>query len=144
MQLDFNSTKNLLEKYKIPLVNSLLTKTSKEAVKLSKKIGFPLVLKISSPDIIHKSDIGGVKVGIENENELVKAYDEIIKNAKKKRAKIEGVVVQKMEQGKEVIVGMKDDPQFGPTIMFGLGGVFVEVMKDVSFRITPDDKKEAL
>jgi acetyl-CoA synthetase (ADP-forming) len=144
MQLDFDSTRKLLEKYKIPLVNSLLAKTKEESIKLSKKIGFPLVLKISSPEIIHKSDIGGVKAGIENKEELEKAYDEIINNVSKKKAKIDGIIVQKMEEGKEIIVGMKNDPQFGATIMFGLGGVFVEVLKDVSFRITPVDKKEAL
>jgi acetyl-CoA synthetase (ADP-forming) len=146
MQLDFNSTKKLLAKYKIPLVSSLLAKTSEEAVKLSKKIGFPLVLKISSSDIIHKSDIGGVKVGIENEEELVKGYDDIIKTVKKKKpkAKIEGIVMQKMEQGIEIIVGMKRDPQFGATILFGLGGILVEVLQDVSFRIAPVDKEQAL
>ncbi|MBW2965804.1 acetate--CoA ligase family protein, partial [Candidatus Woesearchaeota archaeon] len=146
MQLDFNKTRKLLEKYKFPLVDSFLAKTPEELIKFSQKTGFPVVLKISSPDIIHKSDIGGVKTGIENEEELIKAYDEIIKNVKKKnkRAKIDGVLIQRMEQGIEVIVGVKKDPQFGATILFGLGGVFVEVLRDVSLRIAPVDKKEAL
>jgi acyl-CoA synthetase (NDP forming) len=146
MQLDFNKTRKLLEKYKFPLVNSFLAKSPEELVKFSKKTGFPAVLKISSPDIIHKSDIGGVKTGIENEEELVKGYNEIIKNLKKrkKRAKIDGILIQKMEEGIEVIIGVKRDPQFGATILFGLGGVFVEILKDVSFRITPFNKKDAL
>jgi len=146
MLMDFNNTKKLLGKYKLPLVSSLLAKTKEDAIKLSKKIGFPLILKIFSPDIIHKSDVGGVKIGIGDEEALVQGYEEIIKNVKKKkpRAKIEGILLQKMEEGKEVIVGMKNDPQFGATIMFGLGGVFVEVLKDISFRIAPVDKKEAL
>ncbi len=146
MQLDFEKTKRLLERYKLPLVSSFLVKKLEQAIKLSKKIGFPLVLKISSPDIIHKSDIGGVKIGIEDEEELAKAYDEIIKDVKNKKpkAKIEGVLMQKRWKGKEVIVGMTRDPQFGSVLMFGLGGVFVEVLKDVSFRIAPVDKKEAL
>lgn len=142
--LDFEKTKKLLERFKLPLVNSVLVKKPEQLIKLSKKIGFPCVLKISAADIIHKSDIGGVKIGIKNEEELIKAYDEIIRNAKKKKAKLEGVLIQKMEQGKEVIIGMKNDSQFGPVIMFGLGGVFVEVLKDVSFRIAPVDKKQAL
>jgi len=101
MQLDFNKTRKLLEKYKFPLVNSFLARTQEELVKFSKKTGFPAVLKISSPDIIHKSDVGGVKTGIENEEELVRAYDEIIKNVKKgkKRLKIDGVLIQRMEEG---------------------------------------------
>lgn len=146
MQLNFEKTKRLLERYKLPLVSSFLVKKPEQAIKLSKKIDFPLVLKISSPDIIHKSDIGGVKTGIENEEELAKAYDEIIKAVKNKKpkAKIEGVLMQRVEKGKEVIVGMTQDPQFGSVLMFGLGGIFVEVLKDVSFRIAPVDKKEAL
>jgi acetyl-CoA synthetase (ADP-forming) len=144
MQLDFEKTKKLLERYKLPLVKSVLVRKPGQLVKLSKKIGFPLVLKISSTEAIHKSDIGGVKTGIENEEELVKAYDDIIDNIKKKKIKIEGALMQKMEHGKEIIVGMKRDPQFGATILFGLGGIFVEVLKDVSFRIAPVDKKEAL
>jgi acyl-CoA synthetase (NDP forming) len=85
--------------------------------------------------------MGGVKTNIQNEEELKAAFEAIKKSAKK--TKIEGILVQKMEQGKEVIIGMKQDPQFGPVIMFGLGGVFVEVLKDVSFRVAPIDKKEA-
>ena len=144
MQLNFENTKKISEKYKLPLVSSILVKKPEQLSKSAKKIGFPLVLKISSSDIIHKSDVGGVKVGIETEEELIEAYNDIIKNIKKKKIKIDGILMQKKEEGKEVIVGVKKDPQFGPVIMFGLGGVFVEVLKDVSFRITPVDKKEAL
>lgn len=144
MQLDFEKTKKLTVKYKLPLVSSVLIKKPEQLSKLAKKIGFPLVLKISSSEVIHKSDIGGVKVGIKNEEELFKSYDEIINKIRKKKIKIEGVLMQKKAEGEEVIVGVKRDPQFGYVIMFGLGGVFVEVLKDVSFRIAPVDKKEAL
>ena len=143
MQLDFDKTTELLKKYKIPLSKSILCKKLDEALKYSKKIGFPVVLKISSTEIIHKSDIGAVKTNINNEAELEKAYEEIEKNVKKKKAKIEGIILQKQITGKEIIIGGKKDPQFGPVIMFGLGGIFVEIFKDVSFRITPIDKESA-
>ncbi|MBW2982246.1 acetate--CoA ligase family protein [Candidatus Woesearchaeota archaeon] len=144
MQLDFEKTKKLFERYKLPLARSILIKKPEQLIKLTKKIGFPLVLKISSVDIIHKSDINGVKIGIENKEELIKAYNEIINNMKKRRVKIEGVLMQKMEEGKEIIIGVKRDIQFGPVLLFGLGGVFVEALRDISIRIAPVDKKEAL
>jgi acyl-CoA synthetase (NDP forming) len=105
-----------------------------------------VVLKIASADIIHKSDAGGVKVGLKNKREVEKAYGEIMKAAKGKfpKAKIEGAAVQKMARpGTEVIVGTFKDAQFGPVIMFGLGGIFVEVLKDVSFRIVPIERRDA-
>lgn len=123
-----------------------MAKTEDEAVEYAKKIGFPVVLKIVSPDVVHKSDVGGVKVNIKNEEEIRKAYNEILENVKKHvpDARIEGILVQEMAPwGTEVIVGSTRDPQFGPTVMFGLGGIFVEILKDVTFRVAPIGTDEA-
>jgi acyl-CoA synthetase (NDP forming) len=130
----------------IKVVATRLVKTQQEAVVISSKIGFPLVLKIASPDITHKTDAGGVKVGLKSAEDVKKAYVEIMASVRKKypKAKIEGVAVQKMARpGIEVIIGMFKDAQFGPVIMFGLGGIFVEVLKDVSFRLIPIVKRDA-
>lgn len=138
--------KALCKEYGISVTRSELAKNEKEAVKLAGLIGYPVVLKIVSPDIIHKSDVGGVKVNIKNAKEVGDAYNEILHNAKKSspRAKVVGVLVQEMApQSTEVIVGAVKDPQFGPTIMFGLGGIFVEVLKDVTFRVAPITEDEA-
>jgi acetate---CoA ligase (ADP-forming) subunit beta len=123
-----------------------LAKTGKEAITAAKKFGFPVVLKIMSPDILHKTDVGGVKLNLNNEEEVGKAFDEIISAAKKHnpKAKIDGVSVQPMARsGIEVIIGMNKDLQFGPVLMFGLGGILVEVLKDVSFRIVPLTRRDA-
>lgn len=139
-------SKNFLRQCGIPVVEARLARTQKEAVFLSQKIGFPVVLKIASPDIVHKSDSGGVKLGLKSVSEIRMAYREIMDAIKKQnpRAVIDGVTVQKMAKpGIEVIVGASKDPQFGPVLMFGLGGVFVEVLKDVSFRIIPVSRKDA-
>lgn len=145
-QLNIIKTIKLLEKYTISFSPSKLATTPQQAAKIAQQIGFPVVLKIISPDILHKSDIGGVKVGLENQEQVIAAYNEILKNVKKKarKAKIDGILVQKIESGLEVIVGMRRDPQFGPVLLFGLGGVFVEILKDTSLRITPVDKNQAL
>ncbi|OGO00734.1 MAG: acetyl-CoA synthetase [Chloroflexi bacterium RBG_13_51_52] len=130
----------------IKTVETRLAKSQKEAVEISGEIGFPVVLKIASPDITHKTDAGGVKVGLKSAAEVKKAYAEIMASVRRKfpKAKIEGVTVQSMaKQGIEVIVGMFKDAQFGPVIMFGLGGIFVEVLKDVSFRLIPIVKRDA-
>ena len=145
-QLNFEKTKRILEKYKLPLVKSALIKSEKQIPSFASKTGFPAVLKISSPDIIHKSDIRCVKINLQNQEQVVAAYTEIIKNAKgkKPRAKIEGLILQKQISGQEIIVGMKRDPQFDVVLMFGLGGIFVEILKDVAFRIAPIEKQEAI
>jgi len=130
----------------IPVVEAKLAKTKTEAIALSRKMGFPAVLKIVSPDIIHKSDSGGVKLGLANAAQVGRAYTEIMAAAKKSspKAAISGVSVQKMARpGVEVIMGMTKDAQFGPVLMFGLGGVFVEVLKDVAFRIVPLVRRDA-
>ncbi|MBI2129616.1 acetate--CoA ligase family protein [Candidatus Woesearchaeota archaeon] len=143
--LSFIETKKILKKYKMPYPPSELAKSELEARKIADKIGYPVVLKIDSPDIVHKSDVGGVIADIKSGEDAAAAYLKIIKNAGKiKNARINGIIVQKMERGTAVIVGMKRDAQFGPALMFGLGGIFVEIMKDVSFRIAPIDKNEAL
>jgi acyl-CoA synthetase (NDP forming) len=139
-------SKELLKKAGIPVVEAKLARSKKEAVSISKKMGFPVVLKISSPDVIHKSDSGGVRLGLVNATQAGKAYSEIISSIKKAypKALIEGVSVQRMAPpGVEVIVGMSKDPQFGPVLMFGLGGILVEVLKDVSFRIVPVTERDA-
>ena len=140
-------SKIFLKQAGIPVIETKLAKTLKEAVAISQKMGFPIALKIASPDIVHKSDSGGVKLSLQNVAEVKAAFKEIVDGAQKinPSASIEGVSVQKMAKpGTEVIVGTSKDPQFGPVIMFGLGGIFVEVLKDVSFRIIPLSKKDAL
>jgi acyl-CoA synthetase (NDP forming) len=130
----------------ISTTRTLLASSQKEALALSEEIGFPVVLKVASPDITHKTDAGGVKVGLKNRAEVRRAYAEIVASARQKfpHAKIDGVSVQGMARpGIEIIIGMFQDPQFGPVIMFGLGGIFVEVLKDVAFRIIPIIPRDA-
>jgi len=145
-QFKFKKMVNLLEKYKIKFFKSKMVKDLDAAAAAAKKFGFPVVLKVISKDIIHKSDVGGVVTGIMDEKKVKEGFLKIMKNIKRKvpKAKIEGVLVQKQCKGEEIIIGMKRDKQFGPVIMFGLGGIFVEVMKDVVFRICPVDRKMAI
>jgi acetate---CoA ligase (ADP-forming) subunit beta len=138
--------KNIFKQIGVKTVQTRLASSQKEAVEFSNEIGFPAVLKIYSPDITHKTDAGGVKVGLKNAAEVRKAYKEIMSSVKEKfpKAKIEGVSVQPMARpGVEIIIGMFKDPQFGPVIMFGLGGIFVEVLKDVAFRLIPIENRDA-
>lgn len=139
-------SKKLLERAGIPVVETRLVRTKRETISVSKEMGFPVVLKITSPDIVHKSDSGGVKLGIANATQAGKAYSEIMLSIKQRYpgAIIHGLTVQKMAPpGIQVIVGMSKDPQFGPVLMFGLGGILVELLKDVSFRIVPVTKRDA-
>ena len=145
MLTEFES-KRILKQVGISVVQTRLARTQKEAVSFTQKMGFPVALKINSPDIVHKSDSGGVKLSLNNAADVKKAYDEIVKKVKKQypQAAIHGVSVQRMlRSGTEVIIGTSKDPQFGPVIMFGLGGIFVEVLKDVSFRVIPVERKDA-
>ena len=138
--------KELLKEYGIPVPDFKLIKSEDEITGLAKKINFPIVMKIVSPDIIHKTDAGGVKLNINDEKEARLAYQGIISKAKKynKNAKISGVIVYSMvPQGTEIIIGMMKDPHFGPVAMFGLGGIFVEILKDISFRILPIEERDA-
>ena len=137
----------VLEAYSFPTPKSILCTTERECMDAAKQIGYPLVMKIVSPDIIHKSDAGGVKVGIKTDDELRNSFRTITENALKYKsdAKIKGALVQEMvKSAKETILGASQDPTFGPVIMFGLGGIYVEVLKDVVFRIVPIDEQEAM
>jgi acyl-CoA synthetase (NDP forming) len=139
-------SKQLLRTLGIRTTEMALATTEEEAVALGREIGYPCVLKVSSPDITHKSDAGGVKVGLANEREVAQAYQAIMSACAEKfpDAVIEGVTVQNMAPpGLEVIVGMATDPQFGPVLMFGLGGVWVELLEDVSFKIVPLTRTDA-
>lgn len=139
-------SKKILEEAGLPVASTRLAADAAEAARIAADIGFPVVMKIVSPDVPHKSDAGGVKVGIESEEGVRSAFEEIVSNVKERlpNAKIEGVAVQKMApQGTEVIIGVSKDPQFGPVVMFGLGGIFVEVLKDVAFRIVPLEERDA-
>jgi acyl-CoA synthetase (NDP forming) len=138
--------KDLLGQAGINVVETKLAATREKAVSLSRQMGFPVAMKIVSPEVIHKSDAGGVKLGIKTAKQVEKAWDEIQKNIKKQYpdAKIQGISVQKMARpGVEIIIGVSKDPQFGPVIMFGLGGIMVEILKDVSFRIVPLARRDA-
>jgi len=133
--------------YGIPVTAFRVAKTEEEAVKFARDIGYPVVLKIISPNIIHKSDVGGVILNLKTPEEVRRAYREILTNVKKHKAdaEIKGILVQEMApKSIEVIVGATKDPQFGPALMFGLGGVFVEILKDVTFRIAPISEGDAL
>ncbi len=138
--------KQLLKNGGLSVVDTRLATSKEQAVTIAKELGFPVVMKIASADVVHKTDAGGVKLGIKTAAAVGKAYDEIVKSVKAAvpNAKIEGVSVQAMARpGVEVIIGMSKDAQFGPVLMFGLGGVLVEILKDVSFRIVPLVKRDA-
>ncbi len=139
-------SKEFLKAAGISVVDTRLAKSKEEAISISRKFGFPVVLKIASPDIVHKSDAGGVRLGLKTASEVGKAYGQILQAVKQNypEARVHGVAVQKMARpGVEVIIGMSKDAQFGPVLMFGLGGILVEVLKDVSFRIVPLSRRDA-
>jgi acyl-CoA synthetase (NDP forming) len=138
--------KQILSEAGINCTDTRLAVTKDEAVAISEKIGYPVVLKISSVDITRKSDAGGVKVNLTDKAAVEAAYDAIMTSCTDKHpdADIEGIAVQGMAKvGTEVIIGMTNDPSFGPVLMFGLGGIFVEVLKDVAFRIVPLEANDA-
>src|SRR5438105_12562332 len=139
-------SKQVLHDAGIPVALAILARDAQRAAKAAEEAGFPAVLKVVSPDVAHKSDVGGVRLGLQSKEEVEQAFAEIMVAVKAAQpdARIEGVAVQKMAPaGTEVIIGMSKDPQFGPVMMFGLGGVFVEVLKDVAFRIVPLEPKDA-
>jgi acetyl coenzyme A synthetase (ADP forming)-like protein len=138
--------RNIAEAYGLRVPKSELATNADEAVQFAEQIGYPVVMKIASPDILHKSDIGGIKVGVTNASDVRDAFDLLVYRATRYMpdAQIWGVQMQEMVTGaKETIIGMNRDPQFGPMIMFGLGGIYVEVLKDVTFRIAPLTEQEA-
>jgi len=129
-----------LKAYNFPVIKSFLAKNESQALEVASKIGFPVVLKIVSPDILHKFDYGGVKLNLKNQGDVRRAYHEIQESVrtKKPEARITGIIVEEMAPpGKEIILGMNRDPQFGPILMFGLGGIYVEALEDVTFRLAP-------
>lgn len=145
-QLTELEAKEWLREAGIPVVETKLARTKGQAMALSQQLGFPAALKISSPDVVHKSDAGGVKLNLKSQRQVGEAYHQIMTSVHQKHpdARIEGVTVQPMARpGVEVIIGMSKDPQFGPVLMFGLGGVWVELLKDVSFRIVPIVSRDA-
>jgi acetyltransferase len=139
--------KEILRAYDFNVLGGHLARTGDEAVETAERIGYPVVLKISSPDIIHKSDFGGVRINLANAEQVRDAFDLMMLRIQKRapNAHLRGAYVEKMGQrGREVILGMTRDPQFGPMLMFGLGGIFVEVMKDVTFHLAPITAEEAM
>jgi len=144
--LNEEEARQVISAYGFRIPKSILATSEIEAVKAAEEIGYPVVIKISSPDILHKSDFGGVRIGIKNEREVRNCFCDITQKARRLMpdAEIKGVLVQQMiTGGKEVILGMSRDPQFGPLLMFGLGGIYIEILKDVSFRIAPIGLNEA-
>ncbi|MCC4767767.1 acetyl-CoA synthetase [Methanosarcina sp. DH1] len=137
---------DILKAYGIPVIKTRFAKTAEEAIIAAEEIGYPLVMKVVSPQISHKSDIGGIKLSLQNAAEVKTAYQDMIDNIQKKLpdAYLEGVQLQPMlSGGKEVILGMVHDPTFGPMLMFGLGGIYIEILKDIQFAIVPVDEREA-
>lgn len=140
-------TRPILSAYGIPLIEGGLASSIQEGQKLAKSLGYPVVMKAASAQILHKSEAGVVNVGVADDKSFAETYNDLIKKARgyKANAVIDGILVEKMaSKGEEVIIGMKRDPSFGPMIMFGMGGVFVELFKDVAFRIAPVGKNEAM
>lgn len=142
-------SKVILKKYAIKVPGYALVNSAKEATKAAKKLGYPLVMKVVSPQILHKTDVGGVKVGLQNERDVKKAFTDMYSRlSKKKGVHLKGILLEKMvPQGVELIVGLQNDSQFGPVIMVGLGGILTEIFKDVAFRMLPisiDDAKSML
>jgi acetyltransferase len=139
--------KEILRAYEFNILDGHLAHNADEAVEIAERIGYPVVLKISSPDIIHKSDFGGVRINLANAEQVRDAFDLMMLRIQKRapNAHLRGGFVEKMgTRGREVILGMTRDPQFGPMLMFGLGGIFVEVMKDVTFHLAPITAEEAM
>jgi len=141
----YTEAKKLLEIWNIPVTETKVAKNQKEAVQAANSIGFPVVMKIFSPDVIHKSDSGGVITDLRTEKEVIQAFDKMTENYRKSKSsvRIDGVIIEKMLSGVEVIIGVTKDSQFGHVLMFGMGGVLVELLKDISFRLIPIDPVDA-
>jgi len=143
--LTVQESKGILEKEGFPVNPTGFGQTLEEITSEADKIGFPIVLKVSSEDIIHKSDVGGVITGIRSKTDLQEQYEIMTKKISNKYpdAKIEGYIVEKMESGIELLIGSTHDPMFGPILAFGLGGIYVEILKDVVFRLIPIEHEDA-
>lgn len=140
-------TRPLFEAYGIPLVAGEAATSPQQAAEAARRLGFPVALKIISPDILHKSDVGGIRLNLNDPQSVEVAYQDMLNSiaARLPQARLEGVLVERMaEKGQEVIIGMRRDPNFGPLMMFGLGGIYVELFGDVSFRVAPLSRRDAL
>lgn len=138
--------KEICKLYNIPVPNFKIARSLEEAKAIAEELGYPVVMKVVSPNVLHKSDVGGVMVNLKGSRDLEEAYEKILENIKRNVGDVDlkGFLVEKMAPpSTEVIIGMIRDLQFGPVIMFGLGGIFVEIFKDVSFRIAPLDRDDA-
>ncbi len=144
--LNLEESRKIMEMSGIPFNKSGFATTEEETVKIAENIGYPIVLKIVSPQVVHKTEAGGVKIGIEDEEELRQAYNKIMTSVKEKvpEAEIKGISIDEMVKGTELIIGTTVDPQFGHMIMFGIGGIFVEIYEDVSFRLVPITTGDAM
>ncbi|MCG7840863.1 MAG: acetate--CoA ligase family protein, partial [Methanomassiliicoccales archaeon] len=144
LQLSEAEGKRILRAYGIVTPKEGIAQDLPSAIELADSIGYPVVMKVESPDIAHKTDVGGVVLNIDSPEEMARSYEIMLSNVREKmpRARVTGVSVQKMIKGREVIVGMVRDEQFGPVITFGLGGIFVEIMRDVTQGIAPLDRNE--
>lgn len=141
----YTEANKLLDIWNIPVTQTKIARNQKEAVQAANSIGFPVVMKIFSPNVIHKSDSGGVITDLRTEKEVIQAFDKIIQNYEKSgtAVRIDGVIIEKMLSGIEVIIGVTKDPQFGHVLMFGMGGILVELLKDISFRLIPIEPIDA-
>ena len=142
--LNYEESRKVMELAGIPLNKMKVAKNLEASIQRANEVGYPIVLKVISEDVIHKSDSGGVKVGIRSDDELSKSYQEMMENVLSfyPDAKIEGVSVEEMVSGVELLIGTNTDSQFGKMIALGIGGIFVEVYKDVSFRLIPVSSKD--
>ncbi len=136
---------DFLAKEGLSVLKSFLARDENEAASIASKIGFPVAMKISSPDVVHKTETGGIRVYLKSEDEVRQAAKEILTAFRSDNPdkRLDGVMVQKLGRGIELIVGARKDRQFGPVLMFGLGGIYAEAMKDVSFRLVPLTKRDA-
>ena len=140
-------TRPLLEAYGIPLVKGGEARSAMEAAEVARSVGFPVAMKIISPQLLHKSEAGGIVLNLKSADEVSAAYEQLFSSIRKKmpQADLQGVLIEQMAaRGQEVIVGLRRDPGFGPVVMFGLGGIYVELFKDVSFRVAPVSPEDAL
>lgn len=147
LQVGEAQAKEVLRAYEFNVPDGALAASADEAIEFAERVGYPVAMKIASPDVIHKSDIGGVKLNLNSADAVRDAFDLMMLRVEQRvpGARIDGVYIETMvRRGREIILGMTRDPQFGPMLMFGLGGIFVEVMKDVTFHIAPITKAEAL
>lgn len=142
-----SEAREVLTHYKIPVIKGEIVNSIEEAIDVSKQIGYPVVLKVASRDIIHKTDAGGVILNIRDEKEMIVAFSNMLRSIKSKypKTRIEGFFVQQMlKDGYELIVGGKQDDTFGPVVMLGFGGIFVEIFDDVAFRVAPVSKEDVI